>query len=88
MDDHTEYTDGAWAPVPDDKSIRLACLKLARPDQTINPDAQQIIDRAEMFFKFVVRETYSTTLSTFTKADTAQAPAPSLSTGRRPRQGK
>ena len=37
----------------DDVSIRLACLKLARPDGITNPDAQAIIDRAEKFVAFV-----------------------------------
>lgn len=62
----------------DDATIRLTCLKIARPDGVMNPDAKQIIERANAFYEFVVS----------TKADTAQAPAQSLSAGRRPRQGK
>ena len=62
----------------DDPTIRLTCLKIARPDGVMNPDAKQIIERATAFYEFVVS----------TKADKPEGPAPSLSAGRRPRQGK
>lgn len=52
----------------DERQIRLACLKLARPDQVVNPDAQQIMERAQAFYDFVVK-------ATETPADKALAPA-------------
>jgi hypothetical protein len=63
----------------DDHTLRLTCLKIARPDGVMNPDAKQIIERANAFYQFVTQAT---------EADKAQAPAESLSAGRRPRQGK
>lgn len=62
----------------DDTSIRLACLKLARPDGITNPDAQAIIDRAGKFVAFVKMVTPADIVGPAVKrntADTAQAPA-------------
>lgn len=63
----------------DDTTIRLNCLKIARPDNILNPDAQPIIERAQKFYEFVTQ---------VPKADKVEAPAASLSTGRRPRLDK
>ncbi len=63
----------------DDHTLRLTCLKIARPDGVMNPDAKQIIDRANAFYEFVTKAT---------EADKPEGPATSLSAGRRPRQGK
>lgn len=41
----------------DDPTIRLSCIKLARPDGVMNPDATQIIARAEAFYEFVTQAT-------------------------------
>lgn len=38
----------------DDKQIRLACLKLARPDNLSNPDGQTIVERAKVFEDYVL----------------------------------
>jgi len=37
----------------DESTIRLECLKLARPDGVRDPDAKAIIERAKAFLKFV-----------------------------------
>lgn len=37
----------------DEKQIKLACLKLARPDGVMNPDPKHIIERAQAFYDFV-----------------------------------
>jgi hypothetical protein len=37
----------------DDQQIRLACLKLARPDTLVNPDGQAIVERAKVFETYV-----------------------------------
>jgi hypothetical protein len=50
----------------DDATIRLNCLKIARPDNVINPDAQQIVERAQKFYQFVTQVPV---------ADKAEAPA-------------
>jgi hypothetical protein len=83
----------------DDHTLRLNCLKIARPDGVMNPDAKQIIDRANAFYQFVMQATEEgsrqgygpcnpTSSVNASIADKPEGPAQSLSAGRRPRQGK
>lgn len=36
--------------------LRLECLRLARPDGVMNPDANQIVERAKTFLAFVTAD--------------------------------